>query len=69
MDILEMLHNELEKVEPNVVGTRHAILEIDGDEFIIIEKQAASRHNGSNSWGRITFRKNGKVISKKDLAA
>ena len=69
MDILEMLHSKLETIEPNVIGNRHAILEIDGDEFIIIETQAASRHNGSNSWGRITFRKNGKVISKKDLAA
>ena len=69
MDILEMLYSELEKAEPNVLGNRHAILEIDGDEFIIVEKQAASRHNGSNSWGRVTFRKNGKVIAKKDLAA
>ena len=69
MNIVEMLFSKLEKVEPNVLGNRHAILEIDGDEFIIIESQAAARHNGSNSWGRITFRKNGKVIAKKDLVA
>ena len=64
-----MLYSELEKAEPNVVGNRYAILEIDGDEFIIMEKTASSRHNGANSWGRITFRKNGKVIAKKHLAA
>ena len=69
MNIVEMLFSELKKAEPNVLGNRHAILEVDGDEFIITEKQAASRHNGSNSWGRVTFRKNGKVIAKKDLVA
>ena len=67
MDVLAMLYDGLKRAEPNVLGNRHAIIEINGDEYIIIERQASSLHNGANSWGRITFRKNGKVIAKREL--
>ena len=69
MSILEILYKALQEEEPNILGNRSAVLEVDGDEYRIIESSAASRHNGSNSWGRITFKRNGKQIAKAKLAA
>ena len=67
MSIIAKLYEALEAKEPNVLGNRAARIEIDGDEYTIIESSAASRHNGANSWGRISFKKNGKKIAKAKL--
>jgi hypothetical protein len=65
--LIDELYKALEAKEPNILGNRAATVEVNGDEYMIIESSAASRHNGANSWGRIIFKKNGKQIAKANI--
>lgn len=65
--ILTLLDAALAAAEPNVLGNRYAAIEVAGHKYSAATSHPASRHNGSNSWGRVDYRLDGKRIAKANL--
>ena len=66
MSILENLLEGLSKVKLSESGAGCFSMTINGHEYVAIRRRADSRFS-CKSWGKVTFKKDGKIISKENL--